>query len=79
MIKLYKYDLIHKIILHICGIDDLTHVIPVSVNIEKLNELIKIKYPLIFNQLEVNKEVLTTVLENTHNKVFFNKPILTIE
>ena len=78
-IKLYKYDLIHKIILHICGIDDLTHVIPVSVNIGKLNELIKIKYPLIFNQLEVNKEVLATVLENTHNKVFFNKPILTIE
>lgn len=79
IIKLYKYDLIHKVILHICGIDDLTHVIPVSVNIEKLNELIKIKYPLIFNQLEVNKEVLATVLENTHNKVFFNKPILTIE
>ncbi len=79
-IELYKYDLIHKIILHLCGIDDLTHVASsVSINLGKLNDLIRVRYPLIFHQLGVNEKMLATVLEDTHIKVFFNKPILTIE
>ena len=78
-IKLYKNDFIHKLILHMYGIDDLTHTSSISVNLDELNELLNHQYPLIYSQLKIDKDILTIVLTDVHNKVFFNKPILTIE
>lgn len=78
-IRLYKNDFLHKMILHLCGIDNLCHTSPRSITIGKLNDLFISKYPLIYNQLKIDKEVLTMILTDVHNKVFFNKPILTIE
>lgn len=78
-VRLYEIDLIHKMILNVCGIKDLVHVMPFSVTLEKLNELMIIRYPLICSQLGLDEELLSAVLKDTHNKVFFNKPILTVE
>lgn len=78
-IRLYKRDLIHKMILHVCGINDLNHAISVSINPKKLNKVMNNRYPLICSQLKIDEKILSTVLKDTHNKVFFNKPILTIE
>lgn len=77
--KLYKNDLIHKMILYIYNINDLTHATSASVNLSELKEQMNSQYPLIYSQLEINEEMLSTILRETHNKVFYNKPILTIE
>lgn len=78
-IRIYKNDFVHKVILHLCGIENLSHTSPMSINIEELNDLFISKYPLIYNQLKIDNDVLTMILTEVHNKVFFNKPILTIE
>lgn len=78
-IKLYKNDFIHKMILHLCGIDDLTHTSSISVNIDKLRELLYRQYPSICSQLKIDNDILTTIITDIHNKVFFNKPIITLE
>ena len=78
-IRLYKNDLVHKVILHLCGVESLSNTSPKSIKIEELNDSFVSKYPLIYSQLKIDKDILTTILTEVHNKVFYNKPILTIE
>ena len=78
-IEIYKNDLIHKMILHLYGVDDLIHVKAANVNIKDLKELLFHQYPSICRQLGINEEKLKEILIDIHIKVFFNKPILTIK
>lgn len=78
-IRLYKNDLVHKVILHLCGVECLSNTSPKSIKIEELNDSFVSKYPLIYSQLKIDKDILTTIITEVHNKVFYNKPILTIE
>lgn len=77
-IELYKNDLIHKLILYVCEVYDLTQAESNCINVRALNEQLSITFPLICKQLEISEEVLGNILDNTHKKVFFNRPILTI-
>lgn len=78
--KLYKRDLIHKLILKIAGVDSLSHVnydgIP---SIDTVIENLKKEYSYIYEQLHLSCDMIKDVIKDTHVKCFNNKPILKYE
>lgn len=77
--KVYKRDLIHKLILKVANVESLSHVnysgIPcVETVIMNLNE----KYSSLFEQLHLSCDIIKEVIKDTHVKCFNNKPILQI-
>lgn len=77
--RLYKTDLIHKLILKVSGINCLTHVsiCPFISSIEIMNS-IKDTYPILFEQLQITQSMIQDVIQNVHKKCFNNKPILLV-
>lgn len=77
--KMYKQDLIHKLTLKVCGINDLKSgcskvVDPISV-VKKLRK----EYPYLYEKLLISQEVIVDVITRLHFKCFMNTPILKIK
>lgn len=77
--KLYKRDLIHKLILKVAGVDSLSKVnynmIPC---IDTIVSNLKGNYPSLFEQLHISYDIIKDVIKETHVKCFINKPIIKI-
>ena len=76
---MYKQDLIHKLTLKVCGINDLKSgcskvVDPISV-VKKLRK----EYPYLYEKLLISQEVIVDVITRLHFKCFMNTPILKIK
>ena len=70
-------DLVHKIILKVSDVTSLSEVhVDANLSIDIILERIKEHYPLLFKQLQFSSELIKDILDNVHNKCFFNKPIL---
>lgn len=75
--KLYMRDLVHKIILKVSNITILSEVhVDSHLSIDVVLDRIKEHYPVLFKQLQISSELIKDILDNVHNKCFFNKPIL---
>ncbi len=75
--RLYIRDFVHKIILKVSDITSLSEVdVDANLSIDIILKRIKEYYPVLFKQLQISSELIKDILDNVHNKCFFNKPIL---
>lgn len=77
--KVYKKDLIHKLILKIAGVDSLSHVNYIGIpSVDTIIKNLNKNYSSIVEQLHLSSDIIKEVIKNTHVKCFNNKPILQI-
>ena len=80
VIKIYRNDFLHKIILSLCGIEDLNDVgNTISISSKDILDNLRLRYPHIAEQLNICKFDIETIIGNVHTKVFFNHPIIILE
>ena len=76
--KKYEDDLLHKIILKVAGIDDLTNIKPFKVPLTTFCNNIKKQYPLLYSELNISENIVIDIVNHHHSKSFLNRPILKI-
>ncbi|MBQ8968236.1 MAG: hypothetical protein IJ064_00680 [Bacteroidaceae bacterium] len=75
--RLYKRDLIHKLILQTSGIYSLSHVQPVlSLTVDDIHAQLMENYPELYRLLQITPETIREIISVVHQKCFFNHPIL---
>lgn len=72
---LYKRDLIHKMILSVCGIKCITPV-RVECKISDINTRLRETYPQLYQALSIDNNLLMNIINKVHSKVFMNNPII---
>lgn len=72
---LFKKDLIHKLILSVCGI---TSIRPARIecSVSDVNSRLHQSYPYLCNSLNINEKVITDIIDKIHTKVFYNNPVI---
>lgn len=76
--KKYKVDLIHKLILEVCGFESITGSFN-TVSCDDILSLIENKYNYLQSSLCINNETIEIIIKQIHYKGFYNKPILVIK
>lgn len=76
--KKYEVDLLHKVILKIAGIEELTNIKPTKVSLKTFCNNIKEQYPLLSSGLNISENKVIDIVRHHHSKSFFNRPILRI-
>lgn len=75
--KLYKRNLIHKLILKMAGVDALSQVqLDVIPNSDTIFERMAESYPSLVRQLKISLDTVREIIRDIHMKCFNNKPIL---
>ena len=72
----YKNDLIHKLILKVCGVESLLAGISVSIDTETITERLYGQFPFLSRSLGVNTVLVGDIIKNTHKRCFLGKPII---
>lgn len=73
--NLYRLDLLHKLILSVCGI---TRIAPICIK-RKLSEIdtdLQMVFPQLYIALDIDEKLVGDTINKIHNKVFMNKPII---
>lgn len=72
---LYKKDLIHKLILSVCG---MTQIRPfrIECKISEIDSKLQQLYPYLYSSLRVNDMVICDTINKVHKKVFYNFPVI---
>lgn len=78
-IEKYKRDLVHKLILSVCGAEDLTNCSSISVSPQWVLAELCERYPQQKQDLQIDTAMVVDTITNTHSKCFFGKPIITLE
>lgn len=73
--NLYKRDLLHKLILHVCGIN---RIMPARVrrSISDIDEEFRQSFPYLHTILNVDEDVVREIINDVHFRVFCKKPII---
>lgn len=74
---MYKIDLIHKLILKVCGIECIQSS-QKKVKVTEIMNRLSQDYKYITDSLHITQNVIENIINNIHNKCFYSKPILTI-
>lgn len=75
--QLYKRDFIHKLILEVSGIRNLSHIDSVpTLSAEIIQDRIANSFPNLSGQLGIAPEIIKDIIRTIHTKCFFNKPII---
>ena len=77
-IEKYKYDLIHKLVLKGCGINNLQKGISISIEPSEIVNRLYTTWPSLSESLGVNTTLVSDIILNTHNRCFMGKPIIKI-
>lgn len=76
--RIYKTDLIHKLILKVCGIESVS-CYNKTVSSKEIVAAISHEYPYLYDSLNVTQKVVEEVVNGIHYRVFFSKPILILK
>ena len=73
--NMFKKDLLHKLILSVCGI---TRIRPLRIEcrISEINSKLHQNFPYLYSSLNVTDKAISDMVNKVHNKVFYNSPVI---